>query len=381
MRFLLTAVISALFFLSSPASATEVHFNCKDDNSMLSEPGHYDDDYLFAGSELDFSGETEDLVFIGKTLTFRGKSRLGLIAFGKKVLYTGESGNGIITGGMSTVIDGKISGTNFMAGKSIQITETAEINGTLFMGCAKAILDGPINGDLYAGAGELNINNVINGNVTVYGGRILIGDKGKINGNLTYGTKEKLSDKNSGKVTGSITYDTTEHFNKDTLFSAKTGKVMHVVFTLGMFISFLVIGCLLLFFPAFGILDNDQPERTFWYTSLWGLIPLLMYPAVILLCLVLIVTIPLGLGLILAFIPLLSIAYIIGTTLAGKYIITKFKWNITRRHYRFLVGAIAATAVSIIPFINVLSFLFLSALGFGMYLTLLFKRELVTVRQ
>lgn len=67
----------------------------------------------------------------------------------------------------------------------------------------------------------------------------------------------------------------------------------------------------------------------------------------------------------------------IGTTLLGKYITLKFKWNIVKRHYHFLIGLSAAGILSIIPFVNVLAGIFLCALGWGRFLSFLFNRNLV----
>ena len=64
----------------------------------------------------------------------------------------------------------------------------------LFAGCGDLTIDGTIDGNVYIGAGKITINNEINGDVKVYGGRIIITKKGKINGNLHYATKEKLTE-------------------------------------------------------------------------------------------------------------------------------------------------------------------------------------------
>jgi tetrahydromethanopterin S-methyltransferase subunit E len=137
-----------------------------------------------------------------------------------------------------------------------------------------------------------------------------------------------------------------------------------------------ITGCLLLFLPVFRKLDAKQPEKTFWKTSLWGLIPLLMYPALIVLFCIMIITIPLAVVLILAFFPLVLLANVIGTTLVGKYLTAKFKWHVEKRHYQFLIGALAGGIVSIIPFVNFLFTLFILSLGWGVYLSFLFNKDL-----
>jgi hypothetical protein len=156
-------------------------------------------------------------------------------------------------------------------------------------------------------------------------------------------------------------------------------KSFGYIIALGLFISFVIVGSLLLFVPACRKLDAQQSEKTFWHTALWGLIPVLMYPAVIVLSFILIITIPFALVLMLAFVPLFFVACIIGTTLAGKYLAAKLKWHMQKRHYQFLIGALAGAVICLIPYINFLVMIFTSALGWGIYLSILFSKDLTAV--
>jgi cytoskeletal protein CcmA (bactofilin family) len=278
---------------------------------------------------------------------------------------------------MDIVIDGAITGNSYIGCKSFSMSDRAVVNGNLFVGCAKLAIDGKLNGDLYAGAGEIVINNEIHGNVTAYGGRIVFGKNGKIQGNFTYSAKEKLSAAEAAKVTGAVKIDENHKWGKDwNSFSKFKKRSIGFLIGFGLFLSYVIVGSLLLFIPVFRKLDAEQPGKTFWKTSLWGLVPVLMYPAVIVLCFVLVVTIPLAIMLMLAIIPLFFVANIIGTTLVGKYLVTKFKWNVEKRHYQFLIGILAGAIVSMIPFVNFLGFVFTSALGWGMYISFLFNKDL-----
>ena len=368
-----------LFCWFGMVSAMDVETHCEDgDKEIIRNVSTvFEEDYLFAGNELNFSGEAEDLLFLGKTLTYKGTTRLGLVAAGKKVLYSGESGNGITAAGVTVVVDGTIKGNNFIGAKNFQMTEKAVVDGDLFLGCAKGTIDGTLNGNLYAGSGDLLLNSVINGDVTAYGGRVKIGDKGKINGKLTYASKEKLSSDEAARVSGAITRDERHDFDSVKMLPKKMQKWVAVLLYVGMFISFVVVGSLLLFLPVFRKLDAPQEERRFWYTSLWGLLPFLMYPALVLLCIALIVTIPFSIVLLFAFVPLFFTAYLIGTTLAGKYIVMKLKWNVQQRHLQFLIGVVAGGLLSLIPFVNFLSGVFLCTLGLGTFVAFLFGPTVV----
>lgn len=350
------------------------------EDGIRTETVAYDEDYLFLGHELHFSGGAEDLIFLGNELEFSGATELALIALGEKVLYSGKSGNGVFAGCMNMIVDGAVTGNSFVGCKSFHLSEVGTIGGNLFVGCAKLLIDGAITGDLYAGAGEITINGTVEGNVVAYGGRVVIGDNGRITGNLTYSAKEKLSEDELTRIGGTVTLKEEHAWDWDHMFPAKAKRWLGFLIGLAFFVSFVVVGSLLLFLPVFKALDEKRSPREYWRTALWGLIPVLMYPAIIVLSLALVVTIPFAVVLLLASIPLLFGAYIIGTTLTGQFIVGKFNWKIEKRHYCFLIGALAVGLISAIPFVDFLVFVFVTALGAGVFLSFLFQRNLAAAQ-
>jgi cytoskeletal protein CcmA (bactofilin family) len=367
-------LLGVVLCLSIPLPAMIIHNHCEDkEDGIRTESGVFNDDYLFLGKELHFSGEAEDLYFLGERLTFTGKTKLGIVALCEKLIVSGASGNGIIAAGGDIVVDGAITGTSFIGCKSLSISDIGSVSGDLFAGCGTIIIDGKLNGDLHAGAGKLVVNSVINGNVTMYGGRIIIGKQGRINGVLRYSTKEKLSEEDLSKVGSAIIIDKNIKWHS---FGKFTKTTIGLLIGLGFLLSYVIIASLLLFIPAFRKLDVKQPAGTFWRTGLWGLIPVLMYPAIIVLCFALVITIPLALVLILAIVPLFFVATIIGTTLLGKYLASTLKWKVEKRHSQFFIGVLPGVILSMIPFVNFLAFIFISALGWGVYLSFLFKKDL-----
>jgi cytoskeletal protein CcmA (bactofilin family) len=379
MKTKLAALIAGVFFMNMAVSAMVIHNDAKEEEGNIrTEAGIFNEDYLYLGNELHFSGESEDLVFLGKRLTFNGKTKLGLFGLGENLMLSGGAGNGILAAGANILVDGTINGNSYVGCKSFHLAGPATMNGNLFAGCAKLTIDGNFNGDLYAGTGKLEINNVIHGNVTAYAGRIIFGDKGRIDGNLKYYSKEKLNEAALTHVAGTVTLDESMNCDKDAAMPAKFKHWVGPLIGAALFVSFVIVGLLLLFLPAFSKLDTEQSERTFWKTALWGLVPVLMYPAVIVLCFALVVTIPFAFVLLLAMVPLFFFASVIGTTLLGKYLVMKLKWKVTKRQYQFLIGAGAFALLSLIPFVNCLSMLLLCAIGWGVYISFLFKKNLAS---
>ena len=375
MKTKIAMLLGIVLFANMTLQAMVIHnYRCEKGKAIKTESGIFNEDYLFLGHELNFSGEAEDLVFLGMDLTFDGKTKLGLIAFCENLIYSGMSGNGIITGAKDVVINGKITGNSYIGCKSITLSDEATVDGALFVGCAKIVINGTLNGDLYVYGSEIVINNEVHGNVSARGGRLVISDKGKINGNLNYSTKESLNDRYLTKITGTIKNDKNEKCDRgwESLSKSKKQSIGFLI-GFGIFLSYLVVCYLLLFLPSFKKLDAPQSAKSFWKTALWGLVPMLMYPAIIILSIILIITIPFAIVLLFAIVPLFFIASIIGTTLIGKYLITKFKWKIEKRHYQFLIGALIVAAICLIPYINFLVMIFTTAVGWGVYLSFLFN--------
>ncbi|MFC1476393.1 polymer-forming cytoskeletal protein [Fibrobacterota bacterium] len=364
-------LVSCLSF----ASSTIIVNQCETEDAIKNETASFDKDYLYMGKSLTFSGEAEDLVFLGKSLEFSGKTRLGLLAAGKQLLLTGTAGNGIIAGCKDMVIEGDITGTNYIGCKKLLISDSAQITGDVFAGCGDLTIDGTIKGNVYIGAGKVTINNEINGDVKVYGGRIIISENGKINGNLMYGTKEKLTESELARVSGEVHYDESKKCGDEDNFPFGALAAFKIIFSLLLILSFIIVGVILLFLPVFKKIEIDRTPKTFWRTALWGLIPIFMYPAVFVLSIIMGITIPFAIILILAFLPLLFVAYIIGTTMAGQFIAKKFKWNVQKRHYLFLIGALASAVLSIIPVIDFLVVVLLSSLGWGVFISFLFNKS------
>ncbi len=372
-------IVSLIILLGLFASIPAMIIKMQDEKQrgIITESGDFgEQDYLFLGRNLTFTGTAEDLIFLGERLTFSGQTALTLIAFCQQLTFTGVAGNGIISAGMNILLDGKVNDNSFFACQTLELTEQATVSGDLFAGCQKLIINGKIDGDLHVGAREVIINGVVDGNVKAYAGRISIGENGSITGNLSYSSQKQLNDQEKSRVEGKVTYD-----QKQSQKQGGNWWVWQLVIGIGFFISFLVVGLLLLIIPAFRALDAPQPARSFWRTGLWGLIPVLIYPALVMLSFVLIFTIPFAFVLLLAAVPLLYLSYLIGTVLLGKYLAGLFRWNIANRFSQFLIGALAALLLSIIPFINFLAFLFISAAGWGVFLSFLFRTDLTGMRE
>lgn len=372
----LLAATALLLGLALTSRALEVQCYCQEnDKTVRTVSDSLVEDLLFAGYGLDFNGTAQDVYFVGKQFNLRGTTSRGVVALGERLSLGGSAENGIIAAGMDIVIDGKVNSSSFLAGKTVHIAQGALIQGTLFGAGARLTIDAPLRGDFYAGAGEVVINDTISGNVFVRTGRLVIGEQGHIAGSLNYAAREPLSEQESGRIAGSITVKDGLRFDRDRMFPGKLAGLIKAIIALALFACFVAVGSALLFLPVFDRVTNYGEQTRFWYNALWGLIPLLIYPGLILLSVILIITIPFAFVLLLAAMPLLFTSGLLGTMLLGQALCRRFGWKIQSRHGHFLLGALAALLLSIIPGINFLSTLLINAEGAGVLLSFLFKRN------
>ncbi len=353
----------------------------KNNKATLVETGFYDNDYIFYGSELSFKGKADDLYFFGEKLNFTGDTKSSLTAMGNYININGKTGNNIVIGARIIDINGKINGTCFLFGEIITIDKDTIINGTIFSMAREVIIKGKINGNIYAGTGILIINGEINGNVKASTGVINFQDNGKINGNFFYESEKDISTIDKSKITGTTNFtkwNKKGHFNPLCKKESKSiGIFIKTIFIIFILISFIIGGLLLLLFPVMKKIEEERNLKQFWFTSLWGLIPFLIYPVVIIILFALVITLPVSIMLFMLSIPIIFITTILGISLFGQYLMnTTFKWNVQNRFLFFLFGLIFFSILMLIPILNMLGMMFFSSLGWGLIIEGLFKRKL-----
>ncbi len=363
-------ILCALLLFGLDANAIEI----KTGSTELVETQRYEEDYLFSGNSLEFKGETKDLFFFGEQIDFSGKALLAITAAARNINVSGTVGNGIKAAGETVTITGNTTGTSFLAGETVTFDQESQTDGDTLIGARKVILKGKMTGDLYVGAGEMSIQNEIQGDVQIHTGQLTITEQGRIDGNLTYHSEHELSQEEASRVTGEISFEKTEgDFYSDRFDGDFFRK--SIWFSFFFKLAFIVCGLLMLLFPATRILEEGFTQNEILSHSLWGLIPIFVYPTAIVISIALVITLPLGVALLLAFYPVMLTAKILGITMAGSFIADKLNINTNNRFLFFLIGVALYTALSFIPFFGFLLLLFVSSIGCGLIVFSLFNKK------
>lgn len=322
-------------------------------------------DYLAAGNNVSYTGIADDLYLMGRRLEFDGQSIGSMSAFGEKVNINGDITKNLHTIGNSVKINSHIKETVFAAGEDIVVSKDSVIDGTLFAGASSLHVLGKLNNGLVGGAGEIIIDGPIEGNVNVRTGKLIITERGSINGDLTYGSKTQLSKIESNRISGSIEYIEDEVIEKKDI--SKFIVIAGILF----YLSLIAGGLLLLLIPGIkSSVSKDRESGSYLRTMLWGLIPVFIYPV---LTIISIPLFPISLALGLAAFPLLGVSTVIGLALGGQYLFKLFKWENNNVYLQFLFALVAFAVVSIIPFIKVILCLGVLSMGAGIIISKLFR--------
>ncbi len=341
----------------------------------LVENEKYQEDYLFAGNQLEFSGEAKDLYSFGEQIDFSGKTTLALIAAGQDINVTGSIGNGVKAAGQTVNIEADIRGTSFLAGKEVTLGPNNKTVGDTLIGAGTVNLLGKMTGDLYVGAGEISIQNEIHGDVKVYAGQLTIPEQGRIFGNLTYESDQEISEEEASRVTGNIQFKKSDWGNShDDYIDTYLDESIWI--SLLFKLSFIILGMLVLLFPINKVLEKRKTHKEILSYSLWGLIPIFVYPSAILLSIILLITLPLAAAMGLAFLPLLFMTKILGITMIGSYLAGLLNLNTKSRFIYFLLAGVLYSLLSLIPYFGIILMVFVSAIGWGLIISSLFNRKL-----
>jgi hypothetical protein len=378
-RGILLALPVCLTLLFVPAlSAVEVSV----DESIENERRTIDDDYLFLGETLGFSGTSDSLFFFGKSLLMSGENRGNLIAAGESIDVQGTVADDTFLAGRTLNLTGSLGSTSFVAGETVNLFEGASVAGALFAAGSQVTIAGDITGDLYVGARRLVISGRIDGNVRVGAEGIEIRDGSVITGDFTYDSREELSQAEVSAIEGEVTFkqfDPEERWEEKKPWPFRVGKWLIGLILL---LSVLVFTLLLYLFPGLRQVGPHRDHRHFWITVAWGLIPFFTYPLIIgalfLAGILFGITVPIAVTLLFSLGLLSYILSALALPQIGSYISSIFRRRLhqeeeSRVFLKSLLGFLPVLILGMIPFLNLLMWIVVLSLGWGVALEKLFN--------
>ncbi len=362
-------LVSLIFASNTNFDAGSLTVIAEESGKEVNVTDNSSEDYLAGGNIVTFSGVADDIYLMGRKVIMSGKSNGGFFGFAETFTMDGSVDNNFHSAAGNVRINGMINGTSFIAAEDIIISENSKINGTLFSVSNTLHVIGALNNGLNAGAGEIIIDGPVTGDVNIKTGNIIITERGSISGNLTYSSSKELTISEKERVNGSITFEADKRIKKEKI------STIGIIITIIIYLSFLVSGLLFLLIP--GIKDNFSEGINAQFLvkkMLWGLIPIFVYPVLM------VITIPLLpisfiLGLLL--LPLLWICGILGVLKLSQFLFDLVNWNSASAYIKFLLTGLIYIALAQIPFVKTLIVLGITAIGSGFLLGKIFRKHAI----
>jgi hypothetical protein len=225
------------------------------------------------------------------------------------------------------------------------------------------IVDGPatvaghVTGNVIAVNGRVTISGTVDGDVVTVAKRARLLDGARVGGDVTY------ADKKPAVAPGAVVAGDVNHENWN--FHG-FGWLAQLAWWLIVGASTLILGLALLAFApraadaAWAVAQEHTGRACAWAAVLFFGVPI-----VAILAIVTVFGLPLGFGLLLAYVPLALIGYVTSCWIFGKIVVGKRGWG---RMRMFLVGWAAARLVALLPGAGALLWVVASAFGLGVLL-------------
>jgi cytoskeletal protein CcmA (bactofilin family) len=226
------------------------------------------------------------------------------------------------------------------------------------------ILDGPVTilgrvtGNVVAVSGRVRIigGGRVSGDVVGVADPIVVGPGSRVGGDLNYGDEKPVV------APGASVGGETKKIDAGDAFPFGGYGFLLLVW-LAVSISSLILGLVLLAFaPRAADAAVVVMREATWPAIGWGALIVFGLPILAVIALVTLIGIPLGVGLLLALVPIYSVGYVAGAWLLGRLILRNPS---TSRYVAFLVGWAILRVVALIPVLGGLAWLVATVFGLG----------------
>ena len=215
-------------------------------------------------------------------------------------------------------------------------------------------IDGTVDGDVFVVSGDTEISGEVTGEVTVLAEPAGINSGARIGGDLRYGDEEP-------EIASGAQIDG-ETSDEDWSDLGPAGFIGWAVFWFALALSSLALGLLLLLIaPRAADAAYRQARDGAWESAAAGLAIFILLPILAVLALATLVGLPLGLGVLLALLPLGAIAYVTTLWVVGRALVKPPRGRVLA----FLAGWAIFSALLLVPVLGILAWLAATVFGLG----------------
>lgn len=201
MGLMLTAVLAS----AAPAAAQETEAGA----AVTVASGEVREGDLYAAGEaIRIHGQVAgDLVAGGQRVLVDGRVDGDLFAAARVVDLRGPIGDSTRVVAEQVTVNTAIDGDLIAGANRLQLLESTLVRGDLTAAASTLEIDGTVEEDLRAAAGELVLRGIVRGDANVIADRLDLAPGARIEGDLDYRTRLRLSPEAAARVTGAVRYE------------------------------------------------------------------------------------------------------------------------------------------------------------------------------
>ncbi|HAH86339.1 MAG TPA: hypothetical protein DCL60_03095 [Armatimonadetes bacterium] len=323
---------------------------------------------LRSGEEVSVpAGESiaDDLVASGQNLNIGGNVAGDLLAAGGQVSSTGRVGQSAMLAGGTINISGPVAGSlraaggqvnvsgpvgkNLMlAGGTLTVSDQARVGRDVDVAGGNVRIAGNVAGNVRISGGQVYIDGVVGQNVVVYAGKLTLGPRALIKGDLTYTSGKKASIASGAKVLGQTKYTLRAEPIKE-----KKAKPWMTVWLFIRLVGAFIVGLIVIALaPRDSISVADRISGSPWISMLAGFIILVVVPVAAAILAVTLIGLPLAVILLAVYFILLYLSRLFVALSLGRWIFALFRMPGTSPYLAFLVGIVVLWFLTLIPFLG-----------------------------
>jgi len=302
---------------------------------------------LFATGEIVemFGWLGNDFISASESLIIEGDIMDDAVVLGEEINMRGTIHDLFAGAGESITIDGIIHGDVFVAGATIRITENALIKGNANLAGQRILFEGGmVEGNLKAAGDQLELNGSVQKKVELYSYKINFGpDYKAILGTDIYSNRP-------------VYHENLGNLPENLYINVKSPNILQIlIFKTGLYLSLLITGFVLI--RIFRKTSKDLYKfsiEQFWKNSGVGLLTFLIYPLVLVVLALLILTIPISFLLFLLYGFLLLIGYLLVALVLGVSSLRflKKESNEISYYWGLFIGMILVAIIVNLPFLG-----------------------------
>jgi cytoskeletal protein CcmA (bactofilin family) len=234
------------------------------------------------------------------------------------------------------------------------LVDRGETTSDVYVADGDVTVRGTVDGDIAVASGDVTIRGRVTGSVVTLAGTAIIGRRAIVDGDIRYADK-KPQIAPGAKVGGNV----------KKLKADDAGTALKIGVWVAVTVSTLALGLLLLLlFPRAADAVAGAARARTGKVALTGVLAFILIPLIGFGVLFTVVGIPLGIGLLLAWLPLYGLAYTASAFVVGRLIV-----RTGTRILAFVVGLLILRVLALVPFLGELAWTVATVLGLGALLT------------